>query len=301
MEQKQPEQIAYQFLLAFREKWEGKGIGVGTEADEEAILWTGKQFVKKSKSGPAKTICKMKIPARITGSLDDRRDKSEARVRREALGTVAKECWFDRKGASFDPEKNKKLLSFYIEQLPVPFGQVWRDYQLWHNNQCSFGERRGEYWVLAPLERGDRDIVYEKMETHIRKGKFYEITCALQQLLDLIILDRITTFQFFKRNSEISMKEGQSFSMRGFESAIDNCPGQMIESLQSMLEICSVVSELEIYEFHKMIDAKGCSKSKEMKCLSMLKKQMDSRYISEKCSIRQSIRRMLDALRFPKV
>ena len=297
MEQKQPEQRAFLFLLAFKGKWKGKGISAGTGADEEAILWTGEKFVKKDgKSGPAATICRIEIPRMITESLDDRKDKFEARKKDVALGSKAKKSLVERDTASLNPKINEKLLPGYIKQLPDSYGRVWRVYQNWHHYATT---RNGVYWIFDPLKQGDRVQVFNEMEnSEILKPQFYEITCALQRLIDLIIVDRITTYQFFKSNATNSAEKKQSLSVQAFEDAILACPRQVVSSIRSMLGRHSDVMELDISEVHKKIDAKAGSQLKEAKCLSMLKRQMDKKYTTEKCSVRKSVRRITDALEF---
>jgi len=111
-------------------------------------------------------------------------------------------------------------------------------------------------------------------------------------------VDRITTYQFFKSNATNSAEKKQSLSVQAFEDAILACPRQVVSSIRSMLGRHSDVMELDISEVHKKIDAKAGSQLKEAKCLSMLKRQMDKKYTTEKCSVRKSVRRITDALEF---
>jgi hypothetical protein len=265
MQRRADDQIAFEFLLAFRNRWEEKLLSqtISQEevdlANQEAIGWLGVNIFpdttgmeknpggtagKKQKQrapGDAHRICAIRIPKTLE-VIDMQKNRSaptQNTINLRIDFMLASKGKEGRGASDVEDEIKAILIPKYVGMLNDQHRSVWDSHQRFYEEKERVGCQTltWPFWIQSTMVKGTIGAVWEKTEMKIcGKTAFYEISNRLRQLDPLIDIDRLVAADVVMHYGPNSTKRKPTNPVPEFNKMLEGDKSRVIEVLKSFGE-----------------------------------------------------------------
>lgn len=265
MQRRADDQIAFEFLLAFRIRWEEKLLSqtISQEevdlANQEAIGWLGVNFFadttgmeknpggtagKKQKQrapGDAHRICVIRIPKTLE-VIDMQKNRSiptQNTINLRIDFMLAPKGTEGRGANDVEDQVKAILIPKYVGMLNEQHRSVWNLHQRCHAEKVAGSTQPppAPFWIQSLKEKGFIQAVWDKKEAYVcGKTQFYTITNLLMQIDPLIDIDRLVAADVVMHYGPNSTKRKPTNPVPVFNKMLEDDKSRAIEVLKSLAE-----------------------------------------------------------------